>query len=487
MRSKAHRSLKLDKTELLSHYDFFKGNFLEFAKFFLKHYLTSDIPEFHKEIYSLVPKVLRLVIASPRGHGKSTILSVFYPLWLALFGIRKDICIISASEGLAVEWLRKIKRELETNQRLMAFFGDLKSDKWTETQIVLNNSWRVTIRARGAGGQIRGFRPDCIVCDDIESDESVESEEQRKKLKEWLFKACLNTLLPEGQFVLIGTIIHPLSVLADLLAIDNDWEKRKFQAYKDGRQEAGNELWKELWNHSKLQQRKKEIGSWAFASEYMNDPISNETAPIKEGQIRYWKEIPKQYSCVIAVDPAYSEDETADYKVAVVVAIDPDANRYLMTYLRTHQPIGEFIDGILNLFLQYKNTLTRIGIPCGGTEKEFYRSVVDKANARRIYAPFVELKNTFITATGESKRNKKSRTIAALQPLFEAGKYYIRPEHIEAREELLTIGSSRWDDVVDSMAYAENILVPVFYDIQKGNEPEHKEVYRGDSGYGERY
>jgi len=283
--------------------------------------------------------------------------------------------------------------------------------------------------------------------------------------------------LPDGQFIIIGTIIHPLSVLNDLLEVDNDWEKRKYQAYRQGRQEEGFELWPQLWNHKLLQERKREIGSWAFASEYMNNPVSDETAPIKESQIRYWKELPKQFSCVITVDPAYSEDETADYKVASVVAIDHNQNRYLLAYLRTHQPTGEFIDGILNLYLQYKSFLTGLGIPAGGTEKEFYKSVVNKATERKLYPPFQELKNVFITQAGEAKRNKKSRIIASLQPLFESGKYYINPSHIEAREELLTIGSSRWDDIVDTLAYAEQIIQPVYYEAS----PRPKSVWEEEN------
>ena len=54
-----------------------------------------------------------------------------------------------------------------------------------------------------------------------------------------------------------------------------------------------------------------------------------------------------------------------------------------------------------------------------------------------------------------------------LQPLFEQGKYYIHKNHVEAREELLTIGSSRWDDLVDTLAYAEQILTPMFFEEKK--------------------
>jgi len=364
-------------------------------------------------------------------------------------------------------------------------WGDQRTDKWTENHVILKTG--VTIRARGAGGQIRGFRPDTIVCDDIETDESVESEEQRKKIKDWLFKACINTLLPDGQFIIIGTIIHPLSVLADLLAMDNKWEKRKFQAYKDGIQESGKELWVENWNHEQLQKRKAEIGSWAFSSEYLNNPISNETAPVQEKQIRYWTDLPKQYSTVIAVDPAYSDDETADYKVASVVAIDQAQNRYLVDYVRTHDSIGKFQDSIINLFLRYKDTLTGVGVPNSGVEKAFFESFLRKCEERKVLGiPIVELKNAFTSsATNISTRNKKQRVVAALQPLFEQGKYYIHGNHIEAREELLTIGSSRWDDVVDSMAYAEQILQPVYYDTGKNWwDDEEPQIDHGQTGYG---
>lgn len=472
--------------ETLDHYARVRNSLLEFTKSFLGGYLTHEVADFHKEIYENLPNWDRIVLATPRGHGKSHVVSIFYPLWLGLFEKKGDITIISASETLAIEWLRKIKRELETNQNILRFFGDLKSDKWTENHIILNNPSRVNIRAKGAGGQIRGFRPDCLVCDDLETNESVESEEQRKKLKEWIFKDCLNTLLPGGQFIVIGTIIHPLSVLADLLVSDNGWEKRKYQAYREGRQEKGFELWPAMWSHKKLQERKREIGSWAFAAEFMNNPMSDETAPIKENQIRYWKDLPQQYSCVIAVDPAYSEDEKADYKVASLIAIDQAMNRYLVTYVRTHAPIGEFYNSILNLWQINKGTVTAVGIPNVGVEKSFYEGFLKICDEKKIYPPIVELKNVFSSSDSKGNiRNKKSRMIAALQPLFEVGKYYIHCNHTEARDELLTMGSSRWDDVVDTMAYAESILQPIFYEMNNETEMmETEQIYKGETGYG---
>lgn len=463
-----------------------KASIYLFAEYFLKHLLLCESPEFHIDIYKTLPSGKRLVLASPRGFAKSTIVSVIYPIWLALWKGANDIVIISASETLAVDWLRKIKFELCNNNLVREYFGEQVSDKWSENHIILRNG--VNIRARGAGGQIRGFRPDVIICDDLETDDSVRSEEQRKQLKEWLFKACLNTLIPDGQFIIVGTIIHPLSVLADLLAMDNGWNKKKYMAYKDGVQEFGHELWPLLWSHQKLQARKKEIGSFAFSSEFMNSPISDETAPIKESQIRCWNKLPNNYNAVIAVDPAYSEDDTADFKTACLILCDSYGNRYLAYYIRTHSKIGDFQDAVINLWLSHRGEVTALGIPNSGVEKGFFDSFLRKCTERKLYPPVMELKNAFVqSSTGISIRNKTARVIAALQPLFEQGKYYIGADMLEARDELMSIGVSRHDDIVDCMTYAENLIQPFYGNNMVNSDGDNvlmETMASSDYGYG---
>lgn len=432
-----------------------------FAQEFLPHLLEDSIPPFHSEIYELLPNSQRLVIAAPRGFAKSYLCSVIYPIWLICFAKYKDVVIVSASQTLAAEMLRKIKREIEGNQKIIQFFGDMRTDKWSEIHIVANSG--VTVRARGAEGQIRGFRPECIIIDDLESDDSVKSKDQTEKLKDWVDKACLPALTPDGQFIMVGSILEFNSLLDQRLEQNDGWAKRRYAAYKDGVEAEGHELWPSRWPHDKLQKKKAEVGSWAFAAEYMNNPISNKSAAIKKEQIRYWEELPQQISYTITVDPAYSEDDKADWKVACLIGIDQNMNRYLVHYIRTHQPQGEFIDAVLNLWMNNKGLVTGLGVPGTGTEIELFRSFVNRAQQRKLYPPFVELKNTFLTVTGEAKRNKQQRMIAALQPLFEQGKYFISKAHVEAEFELLTIGQKQKnDDVVDCMTYAEQIIQPVF-------------------------
>jgi phage terminase large subunit-like protein len=272
----------------------------------------------------------------------------------------------------------------------------------------------------------------------------------------------------DGQFIIVGTLIHPLAVIADLFAVPNGWTKKKFQAYKSSEQIVGNELWPDLWPHGKLQKRKQEIGTTAFAAEFLNDPLADENAPIKDENLRYWDTMPNNLSMVMAIDPAYSTEDSADFKTCCLIGIDNNSNRYLLDYIHSHDTSLDFVNDILHMYLRNKDRITAVGCPNTGGDREFWSSLLRIAGERNLYPPFVELKNTFTTASGRKIVNKHQRITASLQPLFENGKYYIGQDHIEARDELLTFNAgSKHDDLVDCMCYAEQILTPQYYDDAK--------------------
>jgi phage terminase large subunit-like protein len=444
-----------------------KNDIEYFGYFFFPHILSKHCAEFHKEIYKDLLDCTFYACAAPRGHAKSTIGLIIKPIHFALFDKTGDVALLSASESFIInEIVRVIKREFETNERIKAFFGDMKTAKWSETYFVLSNG--VAFEAGGIGGQLRGGRRGLIALDDLESNESVASEEQRMKLRDRINKELIPKLLPNGQMIYFGTLISPLCYLKQILGDEtNGWKKRIYRAYVDGVEAAGHELWSSMLPHAELQRRKSIMGTNSFMSEYMNNPISDATSAIKEEMIRYWSVLPSQLSVCLVIDPAYSEDSKADFKVCSVIGIDSSSNRYLIEYIRTRQPQGEFINAAISLFEKYKGYCYGFGVPSAGTESEFYRSITNRAAERKIYPPFMQLKNSFISASGEAKRNKKSRIIAALQPLFEAGKYYIGIDHIEAREELMLLNPTidqEHDDLIDTMGYAEQILTPGFYE-----------------------
>lgn len=478
---------KQEIEQLVDKYINDKDGLLMFVEDFLHTFCSCEIPQFHKELYHLIRENLRLALAAPRSFAKSTIVCVFYPIYCSMFKLRKDIVIISASETLSIEWLRKIKTQFTQNEALialyMAIYGKMpESGKWAENHIILSNG--VNIRAKGAEAQIRGYRPDLFICDDIETDEGVRSEDRRKHLKEWFNKAVMGTLDPSGQLVIIGTILHYLSLLNNCIEESGDWgwKVRMYQAYKNGVQEPGNELWVEKWSHDALQARKAEIGSFAFSSEYMNNPVPEDAAAFKEEYIKYYEELPLS-ACVMVFDPAYTEGALSDYKVCSIIAKDGVGNRYLVDYVRTHAPMGDYENQSINLYKRYKPM--RVGVPTG-SEKSFYNSITARFYASGMYPEFCEIKNTAIAASGQNVRKKEQRIVASLQGLFQAGRYYIRKAHQEAKEELLTFPSGKHDDLIDTMAGAEQIIegvaVQQWQEESQWAEPEV--VFHGDSGYG---
>jgi predicted phage terminase large subunit-like protein len=186
----------------------------------------------------------------------------------------------------------------------------------------------------------------------------------------------------------------------------------------------------------------------------------------------------------MVLDPAYSERGTSDFKVAVVIAIDYKNNRYVVDRFRTKAAENDYINGSLNMFLRYKNRITYFGMP-KGREVDFYNKVLELATSRRVFLPHIEIKNVSKSVTGVSERNKKARITMTLQALFQQGKYYLQETHQDIVDELLHHPYGKHDDLIDAMTGAEQILMPVYFEVEEKSEfaPSIK-IERGDSGYG---
>ena len=81
-------------------------------------------PECHKDMWALCSSKEKLVaIAAPRGHAKSTSITLSHTLSAILFRERKFAIIVSDTESQAVMFLGQIKQELSENEDIIALFG----------------------------------------------------------------------------------------------------------------------------------------------------------------------------------------------------------------------------------------------------------------------------------------------------------------------------------------------------------------------------
>lgn len=491
--------LKIKYAEWMCKLEYFVNHFMkddEANKFSVptrSHRVIDNVPKFQSKIFDHLDNIRidkRLVIASPRSFMKSTSCSVEFPLQAACFGKFKEILIVSNSEALAINFLRSLKMNFESNERIHRYFGYQWSDKWTENHIITVNP-RVSIRSVGWGAQIRGFRPDLIIMDDIESDETVVSEDIRKKMKEWILKAAINSLTVDGSMIWVGTLINRVSLLYDWIHnVPEGWKSIFNKAYIDGIEEEGHELWPEVWNHKRLQARKSEIGTWAFSSEFMNEPIPSDGNRFNPSTFQYFNEKDlegKQTGMYIAIDPAFSEEKTADFGVIMCILHDQDDNVYVYHMYRERTNSRKLIDEFKRLYKLYQPKIRAVGIEANGPQKSFYEQLVNECVSDGIYAPFKKLTGSIHSAAG-SKKSKPDRITYMLQPKIEARKLFLRSDQYALIDELSLFPESKHDDALDALAYAVNLIEPLqSYEesIYTDDDYEAALATHGTTGYGD--
>ena len=98
-----------------------------FARIFFPHYCRVQESWFHHELYDLFSDCLldktghRVAIAAPRESAKSTLATLFLPLWCICYSERtgkKFLLIASDTTAQAEQRLAEIKEELESNEHL---------------------------------------------------------------------------------------------------------------------------------------------------------------------------------------------------------------------------------------------------------------------------------------------------------------------------------------------------------------------------------
>lgn len=434
-----------------------KEDILWFTEYYLSHFLEHRTPLFHKEIFKLLESENRLGIAAPRGFAKSTIVQLIYGLHCLLYNEGEDILTISQAANLAEDWLRKIKFELESNERIKTDFsgllqwGEKYSKRWTANHLVIQKQGRVfsQIRARGRGCQVRGLRPTKVFCDDLEDEELVRSEEQRKYLVEWFLGALLNVLKIDQQLVVIGTVLHPLALLTKIVEKKDqfkDWVIRRYKAL-----EGNKSLWEDRFPVSDLLKRKMEIGTYAFETEFQNNPITSDICLWRPDWIKRWDKIPEIKLRFAALDPAASEKESADYSAMVCWGVGVDDHIYELDAWKGRWGTWELVEKVMS-FYQLHRPL-RFGIEEVAFQSILKNLLIREAQKRGIYIPIEGIslgRYTGKELNVKQPRDKFTRALSIIH-FFEQGLVYLKTQSLI--EQLVVFPTGSEDDLVDASVY----------------------------------
>lgn len=315
-----------------------------FIEFFLAEQLDMPVPEFHKEIWSLLTdqEKERILLAIPRDHAKTTLAKLIV-VWYWLFTAHRFAVYLSNTAPIAKGACRDIMGYLE-NPNFIQVFGRVRIIKSDEGQ----GLWifdlttpsgqikRCMLRAIGQGQQMRGInidnvRPDIAVVDDVEDNENTESENQQKKLDRWMFGPFLKALARRKKILWLGNMLTKTSLLARLSRRPK-WNPVVFGCLiKDAVTGVLRPLWEGKWSVAALKEDFKEykdlglVESWMC--EMMNMPGHGENGFTAE-QINYVPYMtPDMFqACWITVDPAFGQKAHNDESSIAVHGIPKDGS-----------------------------------------------------------------------------------------------------------------------------------------------------------------
>lgn len=349
----------------------------------------------------------RLIVEMPPRHGKSVLVSQFFPAWL--LGRNPDLRIIltSYNADLAAHNSRKL-REVVTSKEFNALFGArsavdepviMAEDSRAKANWDLAAPHRGGCTSAGVGGGLTGKGAHLLVVDDpFKNREEAASEARRRTVLSWFSSSAYSRLEKGGAVVIIHTRWHREDLIGQMLSAmatskeADQWEVVSMPALAYGsddlaktveehKQALLNGLWKPLKDALD-----RPIGQALWPSMYDERYLAGVKASYEAtGNMQEWWSLyqqsprpldggffglddfqiidraPEGLQWYRYVDLALSSKATADFNATVAAAMNSDADLYFRDMVRMRGWV-EFKRVMKQLMLSPEETGTVWGI-----------------------------------------------------------------------------------------------------------------------------
>jgi len=331
-----------------------------FAQTYFPHYCTEEFAPVHAKLFAIGDIYNKpIVIYGTRDLAKSTILDFFDEMHKTLFKKNNFTIFISDSKDTAaVEYLFPIKAELETNERILNDFGDLRSNFWGLYDFLTKSGKRILSGGPWTGmkgKKSQGNRPDRVFIVDFENQNSPKKtsiiNKRLKYIKRDIMKATNSKkwqIFYEGNYFSKKTIMHQLITSDEY----KHWLRYGFPALIPKSHPLANKnyfkkvetkpeliltededrlvsIWEDRLPLEMLLQE-KEDDPGTFRSERMQKP-DDEEGTFHEEWIQWFDLndiIGSKLPVVTFYDPSALKGEEACYKAIVVLMVDKENGIY---------------------------------------------------------------------------------------------------------------------------------------------------------------
>lgn len=417
-------------------------------------------------------EIKRLMIFAPPRHGKSWLVSRFFPAWY--YGKNPDKKIIAASHThkLAADFGSEV-RELLVDQDHVKIFPDskLRKDSAAKDEFKLEEGGE--FYAVGVGGTPIGKGCNIAIIDDpIRNRQEAESELHRQKVKDWYTSSIYSRLEDDGAIVLMHQRWHDDDLAGWLLKEHSheNWHVINLPAIAEeddylGRQEG--EALTERFPIEQLEKIKIAVGPRDWLSMYQQRPRLAEGDEFKRDDMKIFGINAQNgfhsMNRYIVVDAASSKKKHSDYTGMAVIGLGADQNFYFIDGIRDRLNLTERAEALIALHRKWNP------IAVG------YEQYGQMADIEHIQSA-MEAENYRFHITPLGGKIKKEERIRRMIPAFEAGRWWFPPDLYKRQQdgnevdiinelvetEMLPFPAGKFDDLLDatSRIYDMNLRWP---------------------------
>lgn len=413
------------------------------------------------------PAAERDAYIAPRNTGKSTWWFLLLPMWAAAHGHVQFAAAFAASATQAETHLSTFKREIDNNPLLRRDFPDLcapakrpSGASVADTQNMYVAKSGLIFAARGIdssslGMKVEEKRPDLLLLDDIEPDESSYSAALAAKRRTTLIDAIL-PLNIYARVVICGTVTMPGSIIHQLVRAAKGvhaeaWIREEgIRAHhslpiverSDGTERS---MWPGKWPIGYLLEIRH---TRSYAKNMANDPLAADGALWTPDDFRYPDEssVEPVTHMMLSIDPATTAKKASDFTGLAVVSWSAQHQRctvHAAVALKV-RPGPELRDRVLALLDEFPRIgLVLIEVNQGG---DTWQSVLHDMPVK--VKPVHQTEPKFVRAEG-------------VLGLYQRGRVLHARKLPELEQQMCTFPKGPNDDIVDAVGSAVRRFIPV--------------------------
>ena len=400
-----------------------------------------------------------------RESGKSVLVIRSHSLYRLVFpSTAYDfIVIVMANQTLASARLKDLAADYLADPKLCQNLVEVKKNNDKTFEVVVKDLYgkhiNVRIDAYGKGSSIRGLlhgetRPKLIIIDDPQDLEDMNSETVLEKDYNW-FLSDIAFLGKKCRIFMIGNNLGEACLIERVI---NNKDYLGFDATRMPILKNGKSTWPGKYTVEFIDEERvkyEKLGkSDIWFRERMCEALDPEAQIFKEEYFKYfrWKDLKiPEMNIYMTVDLAISQKNTADYTSIMVVGVNKDNHWFILDCSYGRYDPTKTIDEIFRMVGKWSPQ--RVGV-----EKVAYQAAMhhflEKEMPRR---------NMFFNITQLQAQRKKEERISSLQPRFSAGAVWVPEGHHdwwdELKGEMIAFPHGIHDDLLDSLAYIEQIAV----------------------------